>query len=128
MKYVKYLFYAALALVLITVAFANRDPVELQLMPTGMTDLMGFQERMVLPLFVVILGSIAFGILVGFVWEWLREWGIRRTAEREARERRRLERENARLRTEVPGEEDDVVTLIERPHPAPAKGTAVAMR
>ena len=126
MKYVKYAFLALLAVVLITLAIANRDPVELQLLPVALTDLLGFQERITLPLYVVIFASIVTGLLIGFVWEWIREWRIRRAAERRARELRVMERENARLRREKLSEqgEDEVLALLDEP--ARPSGTAVA--
>jgi putative membrane protein len=31
------------------------------------------------PLFLVILGAVASGVLIGFVWEWFREMRIRGT-------------------------------------------------
>ena len=126
MKYVKYAFLALLAIVLITLAIANRGMVELKLLPLALTDLLGFQERITLPLYAVIFGSIIVGLLIGFVWEWLREWRIRRTAERRARELRVMERENARLRREKRTEqgEDEVLALLDEP--ARPTGTAVA--
>ena len=44
-------------------------------------------------LFLVIFAGIVAGLLIGFVWEWLREHRFRSTAARERRERERLERE-----------------------------------
>ena len=120
MSYVKIIFLAVLGIVLVTLCLANTAMVELKVLPRGLTGLFGFQERVHLPLFAVILLSIALGILIGFVWEWLREWRIRRTAERREREVRALEQENRKLRVEV-GEEDDVIALIESRPPAPAR-------
>ena len=127
MRYVKYALLALLAIVLVTLAIANRGLVELKLLPLALTDLMGFQERIALPLYVVILASVALGLLVGFVWEWLREYRIRRTAERRRRELVVMERENARLRREkrVEQGEDEVLALLDEPA-RPATGTAVA--
>ncbi len=114
MKYIKYLFLAVLAVILITVAMANRDPVELQLLPRALTQLAGFQERIVLPLFIVIFIGIAFGIFVGFLWEWLREWKYRRAAESRRREANALSRENAKLRAEQVKGDDEILSLIDR--------------
>ena len=120
MSYLKIIFLAILAVVLVTLCLANTAMVELKVLPRALTSLFGFQERVYMPLFAVILLSIALGILIGFVWEWLREWRIRRTAERRTREVRALERENQKLRVEV-GEEDDVIALIENRPPPPAR-------
>jgi uncharacterized integral membrane protein len=66
------------------------------------------------PLFIVILGSIVAGLLVGFVWEWIREYNQRAEAARQAREMRRLEREVARLKGEKYEGQDDVLALLDR--------------
>ena len=63
--------------------------------------------------------------MIGFVWEWLREYRIRRTAERRRRELVLMERENARLRREKHEGEDEVLALLEEP-PSRGTGTAVA--
>ena len=117
MSYLKVIFLAVLGIVLVTLCLANTAMVELKVLPRGLTSLFGFQERLYMPLFAVILFAIAVGILIGFVWEWLREWRIRRTAEQRSREVRALQSENRKLRVEVGGE-DDVIALIEnRPPP-----------
>jgi uncharacterized integral membrane protein len=113
-RYIKYLFLAVLAVILITLALANRDPVELQLLPQALTQLFGVQERATLPLFAVIFLGIGFGILIGFLWEWLREWKYRRAAETRRREANRLSRENAKLRAEAVNDGDDVIALIDQ--------------
>ena len=113
MKYLKYIFLAVLGLCLVTVAMANRGAVELKLVPAALSGPLGFQERVSLPLFIVIFGAILFGILIGFVWEWLREHRYRREAELRRREAARLQHENRELRQEQTG--DDVLAMLEAP-------------
>jgi len=67
-----------------------------------------------LPLFVVILGAVLLGLLLGFVWEWIREFGIRSDAAKQAREKRKLEREVARLKAQQHEGEDDVLALLDK--------------
>ncbi len=112
----KYLFLAVLAVILITLALANRDLVELQLLPQALTQLIGVQQRVILPLYLVIFMGIAFGIFVGFVWEWLREWKYRRAAENRRREANRLSRENAKLRAEQvrSAGDEEIIALIDQ--------------
>jgi putative membrane protein len=59
------------------------------------------------------LGSIVAGLLVGFIWEWIREYGQRAEAARQAREMRRLEREVARLKGEKHEGKDEVLALLD---------------
>jgi uncharacterized integral membrane protein len=91
-----YLRYALLAIVLVlavTVALANRAPVTLALWPDSVTSVLGFGYAVTLPLFVVVVGALGLGLLLGLIWEWLRERGIRAEA---ARTRRELEQLRAR--------------------------------
>ena len=113
MRYIKYIFLGVLALCLVTVAIANRGMVELKLVPAALSGPLGFQERAEMPLYIVIFGAILMGILIGFVWEWLREHRYRREAELRRREALRLEHENRELRQEKTG--DDVLALLETP-------------
>ncbi len=68
---------------------------------------------MQLPLFVVILGSIVAGLLVGFVWEWIREYKQRAEAARQAREMRRLQREVRASRAKNTKGKDEVLALLD---------------
>ena len=113
MKYLRYAILALIAIALITVALANRDHVTLQLLPDDLARLMGVNHSITLPLFAVIFGGIAAGILIGFIWEWLREHRIRANAATTSRELKRLEREVARSGTAQP--KDDVLALLDAP-------------
>ncbi len=108
-------FLVALALVLVALALANRDTVTLRLLPPEAGDFLGFSWSIQLPLFLVIFAGILLGLLVGFVWEWMREYRIRSTASQQAREVNRLTREVSRLSTEKQGPKDEVLALLEEP-------------
>jgi uncharacterized integral membrane protein len=114
-RYLRLLFLGLLGLFLIAVAVANRDPVPVRLLPDDLAELTGLTWAMELPLFLVIFAAIILGVLVGFVWEWFREYGHRTTASRKAREVDRLERELAVMRdaTSVPPK-DEVLALLDR--------------
>lgn len=116
MRYLRYLLLLALALGLITVALANRSVVTLRLLPPDLEALAAQGLAVELPLFMVIFGSIVAGILIGFVWEWLREHKYRAAAVTRARDVERLEREAAR--TAPPPPKDDVLALLEPPRKA----------
>ena len=66
-----------------------------------------------MPLFVVILGGVATGLLVGFVWEWLREHRYRSAAKTNQREAKKLEREVASLKGEKNEGRDEILALVE---------------
>ncbi len=111
----RYVMLAVLGIVLLTVALANRTPVLVQIVPPDMAAFLGFDVAAEMPLFLVIFGGIVAGLLIGFVWEWLREMKHRTTATTKSREVSRLERELALLREEKDGPHDDVLALLDRP-------------
>lgn len=113
MRYIRYLCVAVFAVALISVALANRSSVSLQLLPNEVAGWFAMNPTVQLPLFVVILGSIIAGLLVGFIWEWIREYSQRAEAARQARQLRQLEREVARLKGEKNAGKDDVLALLD---------------
>lgn len=62
----------ALALVLLTLAAANRAPVSVALLPPEMERFLSLGQTVQLPLFLVIFAAMLAGLALGFVWEWLR--------------------------------------------------------
>lgn len=116
MRYVKYAILAVLAVLLISVSLANRYVVELRLIPEGLVDVPGisaFDLSISLPLFVVILGGVVVGVVIGFIWEWLREHKHRRAVTIKSREVRRLEGEVGKMKKDV-GQTDDVLALLDK--------------
>ncbi len=111
----RYLFLAALGLVLLTVALANRAPVTLKALPEDLAAFTGFAWQIELPLFMVIFGGIIAGLLIGFVWEWFREMKHRSTASRKTREVARLERELAVMKDSQSVPKDDILAILDRP-------------
>lgn len=113
MRYVRYAFLAALGLVLITIALANRTVVSIQVLPPALADFFGFQFATQLPLFIVIFLGIVGGLLIGFVWEWIREYRQRAEAARIKRQLGGLKREVSRLKQDKGEDQDDVLALLE---------------
>lgn len=113
MRYIKYAFLAIVALALVSVAVANRDIVTLTLLPSGLAALAGTNESIQLPLFAVIIAGVATGLLVGFVWEWLREFRQRAESARKDAEIKRLNRELRRLKAEKHEGKDEVLALLD---------------
>lgn len=113
MRYVRYLCIAIFALAIVSVALANRAIVSLQILPAEVSGWFVSNPSVELPLFLVILGSIVVGLLVGFVWEWIREHRHRADVSKQAREIRKLEREVARLKGEKHEGKDEVLALLD---------------
>lgn len=114
MRYIRYLFLASLGLVLLTVALANRGAVTLSLFPEDAAVFMGQNPQIDIPLFLIIFGGIIAGIVIGFIWEWLREHKHRAEASTQRRERERLEREVDRLRGPKATRDDDVLAILDK--------------
>lgn len=113
MRYVRYAFLAILGIVLISVSLANREAVELTLMPQAIADLVGFNLSTSLPLFLVVLGGVVGGLVIGFIWEWLREHKHRRDASVKTGEVKKLEREVKKLKKKQNEGQDDVLALLD---------------
>ena len=114
MRYIRYASIAVFALALVAVALANREMVSIKLIPEGLAELFAINPQTSLPLFLIVYGGILVGLLVGFIWEWMREYSQRADAARQAREIRRLKREIDRLTDEKHEGHDEVLALLDK--------------
>ena len=111
-RLLRFAFLACLAIVFVIIAMANRNAVTLTLVPDELAQFLGFNAQVELPLFLVVFGGIVAGLLIGFVWEWMREFKIRSEAGRAKRENAKLSREVKRLKSKGKPQ-DDVLALLE---------------
>lgn len=114
MRYVRYASIAIFAVALILIALANRQMVEVRLLPPELTGIAALHPSRQLPLFIVIFGGVLAGLVIGFIWEWIREAKERAAAARQAREMARMRAELKRLKGERPESRDDVLALLEK--------------
>ena len=112
MRYIRYAILAVLAIVMVTIAIANRGPLTLRLLPEELEGLAGFSWQITLPAFVTLLLAVIFGVVLGFVWEWVREHKHRATAASERKAREKLESQLGPQRTKATGG-DDVLARLE---------------
>jgi lipopolysaccharide assembly protein A len=110
----RYVLLGLLAIVLLTVALANRSAVTLSALPDNIAAFTGFGWKIDLPLYAVIFASIIAGVLIGFVWEWFREHKHRVVASTKSREVSKLERELAVMRDTKPDQGDDILSLLDQ--------------
>ncbi|MDR9395260.1 DUF1049 domain-containing protein [Roseovarius sp. SYSU LYC5161] len=113
MRYVRYASIAIFALALILVALANRATVKVRVWPDELSGLVAVNPAYEVPLFVVIFGGILAGLILGLIWEWLREAKERAAAARQARELSSLRAEVKRLKGERNKGKDDVLALLD---------------
>lgn len=114
-RLLRLLFLGATAVVLITIAMANRAPVTLSLLPEEIAAHLQMNWSLQVPLFAAIFAGVLLGLMIGFVWEWLREFKIRSTASKATRRAHYLEQEVDRLKAAKQGPKDDILALLERP-------------
>ena len=124
MRYLRLLFIVVLAAILVVVALANRQFVDVSLIPAGLDQWVPGNWTVRMPLFLVILLSILAGMLLGVVWEWLRESTLRRESAKRAHDLQVLEREVGSLRKTHHAPRDEVLAILDAPRPAtPASDT-----
>lgn len=111
----RYFVLALLMIALLTVALANRALVTVHFLPDDMAALLGLTAAMDMPVFLLLFAGVVLGLLIGFVWEWLREHKHRRTASTKSREVTKLERELAALKDQTSLPDDEVLALLAKP-------------
>ena len=98
-RFLKSLVLLPVAAVVILLAVANRAPVQLSFDPVNV-DAPAFSVN--LPLYAILFGAVALGIVVGGVFTWLGQGRVRANARYHRREATRYEREVNRLRPYAP--------------------------
>ena len=116
-KYLRWLVLGVIGVFLITVALANREPVTLNALPADIGQVALFNFSVEVPLFFVAFGGILIGLLIGFVWEWLRGHRHRAEAAARAREVSRLEKVVA-VNAPQAAQSDEVLALLDKPRKA----------
>ena len=113
MTLVRWVFLSIIGIILIVMAAANRQLVVLRLLPDEFADIFPLPGQIELPMFLVIFAGIIIGLLVGFLWEWMRERHHRQEAAARRREIGRLERELDGLRRKQANGDEDILALLE---------------
>ncbi|MEM6595484.1 MAG: LapA family protein [Pseudomonadota bacterium] len=115
MRYIKYLFLLAVAFCLLILALANRSSVQIKLLPDELSAYLGQPFSYELPLFIIIFAGVVLGLLIGFVWEWLREHKHRADARAQKREKEKLLREVKGMKAQTARDkgQDEVLALLE---------------
>jgi len=115
LRTLRYVLIGLVGLALLTFSLSNTTPVLIKAMPDDLAAFFGVNWQIELPLFLVMLGGVVAGVLVGFIWEWLREHKHRATARTKAKEVSKLERELSVMRDANTVPQDDVIALIDGP-------------
>lgn len=113
LKAIAWLFWIIVIAALVVVGLANRGLVTLRAMPESLAGLIGTSPDVQMPLFLVIFLSVAVGLLIGFVWEWLREHPLRAESRAHAQNAQALRRELGRVRSEQTKGGEDILALLD---------------
>lgn len=113
MRFLRLLVVLLISLSLIVLALANRNTVELNLLPAEFATALGLSNSITLPLFLVILMGVLIGLLIGFIWEYLREYKHRKELSTAKKEVRNLTHEVKKLRNANAEPSDDILALID---------------
>ncbi|MEM8632128.1 MAG: LapA family protein [Pseudomonadota bacterium] len=113
-RFIRYAFLAVVAIVLATIALANRGNVSLRILPQEMGHFFGLTDTIEVPLFFVFFGGVILGLVIGFFWEFIREQKYIAEGRKAQREVAKLEREVTKLKgASGKSQSDDVLALLE---------------
>ncbi|MDO5621274.1 MAG: LapA family protein [Paracoccus sp. (in: a-proteobacteria)] len=120
MRLIRLILILALAVALVLLALANRGAVTLNLFPAQFGQYLGGQWSLTLPLFLVVFLALAAGMVLGLIWEYLREASIRAEARRADVRANRLQHEVRSLRKAHDAPHDEVLAIVDAPTAKPA--------
>ncbi|WP_287885472.1 MULTISPECIES: LapA family protein [Paracoccus] len=115
MRAIRVFFFVILAVVLMLLAAANRQLVTVSLVPEALAPFAGGQWSLTMPAFVALFLAMVFGVLLGLVWEWIRESHLRAESSRRAHDLAQLQREVGGLRRTHAAPRDDVLAILDEP-------------
>ena len=113
MRILRTLFLLCLATLLFLLSLANSEKVKLNFLPESLSSLLEINVVLNVPLFLVFFSGILIGLVIGFVWEWLREYKFRVEANNYQKRLFRAETELSELHAKE-NKKDDVLTLLEK--------------
>ena len=113
MRLIRTLFLFCLATLLFLLSLANSEKVTLHFLPESLTALFEIEMAISIPLFLVFFSGIFIGLVIGFLWEWLREYKFRVEANNYQKRLFKAETELSELHAKE-NKKDDVLTLLEK--------------
>ena len=110
-RYIRVIFLTCLSIIILTLAVANRELVDIRILPSELEGFFGDGMIFSIPIFVLFLCGVIFGLFVGFVWEWISEMKHRSASSRKSKELAKVENELNQLKRDS-GQNDDEVLLL----------------
>ena len=109
---INYILYGIVAIVLIFIALANREIILISLVPEELSFI-GYNFQLNTPIFFIFFAGFAFGIMVGFILEWTREYKLRSASSYKTLELSNMELQIQELKREKYKNQDDVLALLD---------------
>jgi|TARA_B100001059_G_scaffold88846_1_gene87357 uncharacterized integral membrane protein len=113
MRLLRTLFLSFLAIILLMLSLANSQKVTIYFLPESLSSFFETTFVLNIPLFLVFFSGIFIGLVVGFVWEWLREYKFRVEANNYQKRLSIAETELSNMHARE-NKKDDVLTLLEK--------------
>ena len=86
--------------------------MDIRILPIELEGFLGGGMIFSIPIFVLFLCGLIFGLFVGFVWEWIREMKHRSASSRKSKELAKVENELSQLKRESGQNEDEILLLL----------------
>ena len=86
--------------------------MDIRILPSELEGFLGGGMIFSIPIFVLFLCGVIFGLFVGFVWEWIREMKHRSASSRKSKELFKVENELSQLKRESGQNEDEIMLLL----------------
>ena len=86
--------------------------MDIRILPSELAGFLGDGMIFSIPIFVLFLCGVIFGLFVGFVWEWIREMKHRSASSRKSKELAKVENELSQLKRESGQNEDEILLLL----------------
>ena len=86
--------------------------MDIRILPSELEGFLGGGMIFSIPIFVLFLCGVVFGLFVGFVWEWIREMKHRSASSRKSKELAKVENELSQLKRASGQNEDEIMLLL----------------
>ena len=86
--------------------------MDIRILPSELEGFLGGGMIFSIPIFVLFLCGVIFGLFVGFVWEWIREMKHRSASSRKSKELAKVENELSQLKRESGQNEDEILLML----------------
>ena len=114
LKYLKFLIWTLVGLILILFAISNNQTIEIRILPDSFGSSSGLKSYYSLPLFVILYAALVFGLSLGFFFEYFRERKHRVKLMQVNKDLKLLRSEMKNLKSNNLDGDSEILNLIDR--------------